>query len=62
MILKEMNIFNDCTASKNVDLLERLTIRNCVRFEVFMEVTMKNTILWDAMPFGSCKNQCFRGT
>jgi hypothetical protein len=33
-----------------------------IRFEVFMEATMKNAVFWDVMPCGSCKNQCFGGT
>jgi hypothetical protein len=33
-----------------------------VRFEVFMAVTMKNTIFWGVMPHGSCKNRRFGGT
>jgi hypothetical protein len=32
------------------------------RFEVFMAVTMKNSVFWDVMPCGSCKNRRFRGT
>jgi hypothetical protein len=34
----------------------------CVRFEVFMVVTMKNGIFWDVTPCGSCKNWHFGGT
>jgi hypothetical protein len=26
-----------------------------VRFEVFMAVTLRNAILWDVTPYGSCK-------
>jgi hypothetical protein len=33
-----------------------------VRFEVYPAVTMKNRILWDVTPCGSCKNQRFGGT
>jgi hypothetical protein len=33
-----------------------------VRFEVFMEVTMKNAVIWDAVPCGSCKSRRFGGT
>jgi hypothetical protein len=34
----------------------------CVsKIEVFMAVTMKNTISWDVMPYGSYLNQCFLG-
>jgi hypothetical protein len=33
-----------------------------VRFEVFMAVTMKNGVFWDATPCGSCKNRRFGGT
>jgi hypothetical protein len=28
-----------------------------IRFEVFMAVTMKNAVLWDVTPCGSCKNR-----
>jgi hypothetical protein len=31
------------------------------RFEVFTAVTMKNTVFWDVMPCGSCKNRRFGG-
>jgi hypothetical protein len=34
---------------------------NVVSFEVFMAVTMKNTVLWDVILCGSCKNQHFGG-
>jgi hypothetical protein len=37
-------------------------MRNCVRFEVFAAVTMKNGVLWDVTPCGSCKNRRFGGT
>jgi hypothetical protein len=33
-----------------------------VRFEVFAAVTMKNGVLWDVTPYGSCKNRHFGGT
>jgi hypothetical protein len=33
-----------------------------VRFEVFSAVTMKNGVLWDVTPCGSCKNRRFRRT
>jgi hypothetical protein len=32
---------------------------NCVRFEVFKAVTMKNGVFWDVTPCGSCKNRRF---
>jgi hypothetical protein len=32
--------------------------QNCVRFEV----TMKNSVIWDVTPCGSCKNRRFGGT
>jgi hypothetical protein len=35
---------------------------NCVRFEVFTAVNMKNGDFGDVMPRGSCKNRCFGGT
>jgi hypothetical protein len=28
----------------------------CVRFEVFTAVAMKNGVFWDVTPCGSCKN------
>jgi hypothetical protein len=28
----------------------------CVRFEVFTVVSMKNGVFWDVTPCGSCKN------
>jgi hypothetical protein len=31
-------------------------------FVLLTEHGMKNDILWDVMPYGSCKNQCFGGT
>jgi hypothetical protein len=34
---------------------------HCVRFEVFMSVTMEN-VFWDVTPCGSCKNRRFGGT
>jgi hypothetical protein len=34
---------------------------NYVRFEVFTAATMKNGILWDVTPCGSCKNRRFGG-
>jgi hypothetical protein len=33
-----------------------------VRFEVFTAVTMKNGVLFDVTPCGSCKNRRFGGT
>jgi hypothetical protein len=33
-----------------------------VRFEIFTAATMKNAIIWDVMPCGSCKNRRFGGT
>jgi hypothetical protein len=35
---------------------------NCVTFEVFTSVTMKNIVLWDMLPCGSYKNRRFGGT
>jgi hypothetical protein len=43
------------------DLLLEAQI-NLVKFEVFKAVTMKNGVLWDVTPCGSCKNRRFRGT
>jgi hypothetical protein len=33
----------------------------CVRIEVPTMVTMKNAVVWDVMPCGSCKNRWFGG-
>jgi hypothetical protein len=33
-----------------------------VKFELFMAATMKNAVLWDVTPFGSCKNRRIGGT
>jgi hypothetical protein len=33
-----------------------------LRSEVFTEVTMKNSVFWDVMLCGSCKNRSFGGT
>jgi hypothetical protein len=33
-----------------------------VRLEVFTAVTMKNGVIWDVTPHGSCKNERFGGT
>jgi hypothetical protein len=35
---------------------------DCVRFEAFMAVTMKNSLFCDVTPCGSCKNRRFGGT
>jgi hypothetical protein len=40
----------------------RNAITNCLRFEAFTAVTMKNAIFWDVTPCGSCKNRRFGGT
>jgi hypothetical protein len=37
-------------------------LKNVVRFDVFRVVTMKNGVLWDVTPYGSCKNRRFGGT
>jgi hypothetical protein len=39
-----------------------ITLRFCIRFEVFTAVTMKNNVFWDVTPCGSCKNRRFGGT
>jgi hypothetical protein len=33
----------------------------CIRFEIFMAVTMKNAAFWNVMPWCSCNNQRFGG-
>jgi hypothetical protein len=38
-------------------------VKQCsVRFEVFMEVIIKDTVFWDVKPCGSCRNRRFLGT
>jgi hypothetical protein len=37
-------------------------LSDCVRFEVFRAVTMKNGVFWVVTPCGSCKNRRFGGT
>jgi hypothetical protein len=27
-----------------------------------VKLTMKNAVFWDVIPYGSCKNRCFKGT
>jgi hypothetical protein len=34
----------------------------CVRFVGFAAVTIKNAVFLDVTPYGSCRNQRFRGT
>jgi hypothetical protein len=43
-------------------MLLTVNIIDCVRFEVFTAVTMKNVIFWDVTLCGSCKNRRFGGT
>jgi hypothetical protein len=35
------------------------TLKISIRFEVFTAVTMKNGVLWDVTPCGSCRNRRF---
>jgi hypothetical protein len=42
--------------------INRNSIKNNVRFEVFTAVTMKNGVFWDVTPCGCCKNRRFGGT
>jgi hypothetical protein len=37
-------------------------LTDCVRFEVFTALTMKNGVFWDVTPCGSCENRRFGGT
>jgi hypothetical protein len=53
--------------SQHADLFEVLTTvfmkaSYCVRFEVFIAVTMSNGVSWDVTPCSSCKNRHFGGT
>jgi hypothetical protein len=41
---------------------EKRNIKEYLRFEVFTEVTMKNSVLWDVTLRGFCKNRRFGGT
>jgi hypothetical protein len=43
-----------------MELVEQLC--NCVRFEVFTAVTMKNSVSWDVTPCRFCVNRRFGGT
>jgi hypothetical protein len=38
------------------------TTKPLVRFDIFTVMTIRNTVFWDFMPCGSCKNRHFRGT
>jgi hypothetical protein len=49
-------------ACVKLDVLTVLTEYHIVRFEVFTAVTMKNGVVWDVTPCGSCKNRRFGGT
>jgi hypothetical protein len=64
MALFEMGYNNECM--ENCMRMERLVevnkIGHCVRFEVFMAVTMKYGVFWDVTLCGSCKNRRFAGT
>jgi hypothetical protein len=40
--------------------MENYCDRSNERFEVFTAMTMKNAVLWDVTPCGSCKNRRFR--
>jgi hypothetical protein len=48
------------TSERNTNLEIRKAC-HCVRSEVFMAVTMKNTVFWDATSCGSCRNRRFGG-
>jgi hypothetical protein len=49
-------------ASEKLEIQEGKYKTFLVRFQVFTSVTKKNGAFWDVTPFGSCKNQRFRGT
>jgi hypothetical protein len=52
-----------CPACSGKSIVTDPAIRRIyVRFEVFAAVTMKNGVLWDVTPCGSCKNRRFGGT
>jgi hypothetical protein len=44
-----------------VQLPNEKCTKNCVRFEIFTAVTMKNGVFWDVTPCGSYKNRRFGG-
>jgi hypothetical protein len=44
-----------CHSASQSDLL------TTSRFEIFTEVTMKNSVFWDVTPWGSCKNRICGG-
>jgi hypothetical protein len=41
---------------------KNVNTNDCVIFEVFMVVTMKNAVFYDVTLHDSCKNRCFGGT
>jgi hypothetical protein len=46
-----------------VTVFKHLNIKHdYVIFEIFIAVTMKNGVFWDATPCGSCKTRRFGGT
>jgi hypothetical protein len=49
-----------CRSLECVELYVSVSIH--VRLEVFTAVTMKNVVLWDVTPCGSCKKRRFGGT
>jgi hypothetical protein len=51
-----------CWKFKEETEAETGATRFSVRFEVFTAVAMKNGVLWDVTPCGSCKNRSFGGT
>jgi hypothetical protein len=62
---KSMACKSDCDmkeSSTNVRSLQEVPITEIhVRFEVFTAVTMKNSVFWDVMPRGFCKNRRLGG-
>jgi hypothetical protein len=61
-IVPEYKFVNSSTSmSYRYFFLRKLCVF-CVRFEVFTAVTMKNDVLLDVTPCGSCKNRRFGET
>jgi hypothetical protein len=68
-IVKEMQVLHQSSAVKctgfpvgrRANQVNYFVISFHERFEVSMMVSMKNAILWDVTPFGTCKNRYFGG-
>jgi hypothetical protein len=52
--------FKNVTRAENGAYAQKRDYFEVVRFEVFTAVTMKNGVLWDVTPCGSCKNRSLK--